>query len=144
MSAQFSALNPKGSYLSLEKEKEPFCTVFTYSVKRASEIRKFHVAIVQRLLKNVQKSLMHLQTCCFTNINLLLFCPSRCRRCRCCLSFLLLWSKHFATMVTWRHTSPLYWPTIYRARAAVMSTITSNNNCKMRKTGLGTAWITWS
>ena len=75
MSAQFSALNPKGSYLSLEKEKEPFCTVFTYSVKRASEIRKFHVAIVQRLLKNVQKSVMHLQTCCFTNINLLLFLP---------------------------------------------------------------------
>ena len=53
----FFGLNPKGPYLSLEKEKEPFCTVFTYSVKRVSEIRKFHVAVVQRLLKNVQRKL---------------------------------------------------------------------------------------
>ena len=90
MLAKFSGLNPKGPYLSLEKEKEPFCTVFTRSVKRVSEIRKFHVAVVQRLLKNVQKSVMHVQSCCFTNINLLLFCRSRCRRRRCCLSFLLL------------------------------------------------------
>ena len=36
-----------------EKEKETFCVVFTYSVKRAREIRKFHVAVVQR--RNVQK-----------------------------------------------------------------------------------------
>ena len=73
MLTTFSGLNPKGPYLSLEKEKDPFCTVFTYSVKRASEIRKFHV--VQRLLKNVQKSVMHVQSCCFTDINLLLFLP---------------------------------------------------------------------
>ena len=49
-------------------------------------------------LKNVQKSVMHVQSCCFTNINLLLFCRSRCRS-------LLLSSKNWATMVTWRHTS---------------------------------------
>ena len=53
---------------------------------------------------------MHVQSCCFTKLNLLLFCPSRCRRGRCCLSsLLLLLSKNWATMVTWRHTSPLYW-----------------------------------
>ena len=41
----FLRLNPKGSpYLSLEKEKENFCVVFTYSINRAREIRKFHVA----------------------------------------------------------------------------------------------------
>ena len=45
----------------------------------------------------------------FTNINLLPFCRSRRLRRRCWLSSLLLWSKHFSTMVTWRHTSPLYW-----------------------------------
>ena len=28
-------LNLKGPYLSLEKEKENFCVVFTYSIKRA-------------------------------------------------------------------------------------------------------------
>ena len=75
MLATFSGLNPKGPYLSLEKEQEPFCTVFTFSVKWASEIRKFHVAIVQRLLKNVQKSVMQVQTFCFTDINLLLSLP---------------------------------------------------------------------
>ena len=52
MLANFSGLNPKGPYLSLEKEKENSCAVFTYSIKRAREIRKFHVAVavVQRRL----------------------------------------------------------------------------------------------
>ena len=108
MLAKFSGLNPKGPYLSLEKERETFCVVFTYSVKQVHEIRKFHVAIVQRWLKNVQKSVMHVQSCCFANINLLLFCCSRCRRRCCCLNSLLLWSKNFASMVTWHLTSPLY------------------------------------
>ena len=58
-------LNPKGPYLSLEKEKEKFCAVFTNSIERVREIRKFHVAIVQRALTNVQKSVMHVQSCCF-------------------------------------------------------------------------------
>ena len=57
------------------KDKETFCFVFTYSVKRAHEISKFHVAVVQRWLKNVQKSVMHVQSCCFTFINLLFFLP---------------------------------------------------------------------
>ena len=48
MLAKFSGLNPKGPYLNLEKEKETFCVVFTYSVKRAREIRKFRVAVVQQ------------------------------------------------------------------------------------------------
>ena len=60
MLAKFSGLNPKGLYLSLEKET--FCVAFTYSVKRACEIRKFHAAlVVQRWLKNVQKSVIHLK-----------------------------------------------------------------------------------
>ena len=50
MLAKFSGLNPKGPY---------FCVVLTYSIKRASEIRKFHVAVVQQRLRNVQKSVMH-------------------------------------------------------------------------------------
>ena len=65
MLAKFSGLNPKGPYLSLEKEKETFCVVLTYSIKRAREIRKFHVAVVQQRLRNVQKSVMHVQSCFF-------------------------------------------------------------------------------
>ena len=76
MLAKFSGLNPKGPYLSLEKEKETFCVVLTYSIKRAREIRKFHVAVVQQRLRNVQKSVMHVQSCSFANLNLLLFCCS--------------------------------------------------------------------
>ena len=48
MLAKISGLNPKGPYLSLEKEKEHFWVVFTYSIKQAREIRKFHVAVVAK------------------------------------------------------------------------------------------------
>ena len=37
-------------------------------------------AVVKRRLRNARKSMMHFQSCCFTNLNLLLFCRSRCRR----------------------------------------------------------------
>ena len=43
--------------------------MFTYSVKLA------HVTVVQQQLKNMQKSVMNVQSCCFTTINLLLFLP---------------------------------------------------------------------
>ena len=56
---------PKRPYLSLEKEKENFC-----------EIRKFHVAVVQQRLRNALRSVMHVQSCSFANLNLLLFCCS--------------------------------------------------------------------
>ena len=54
-------LNPKGTYLSVEKEKENLCVVFTYSIKQMHEIRRFHVVVVQQWLRNVQKSVMHVQ-----------------------------------------------------------------------------------
>ena len=41
--------------------------MFTYSVKWVSEIRKFHVAVMQQGLQNVQKSW------CFANLNLSVF-----------------------------------------------------------------------
>ena len=40
---------------------------------RAHEIRKFHVAVVQSRLRNVQKSVMHVQSCCLTNKPVALF-----------------------------------------------------------------------
>ena len=55
MLTKFSGLNPKGPYLSLEKEKENFCVVLTCSMERAREIRKFHVEVVQQRLRNVKK-----------------------------------------------------------------------------------------
>ena len=43
------------------------------------------------------------------NIYLLRLNRSRCRRRRCCWSSILLWSRNFTTMVTWRHNSPLFY-----------------------------------
>ena len=73
MLAKFSGLNPKGPYVCSEMEKQNFCAVLTYSIKRAREIRKFHVAVVQQRLRYVQKSVMHVQRCFFANLNLLFF-----------------------------------------------------------------------
>ena len=87
---------------ALKKKTKTFCIVFTKSMRRAREIRKFHIAVMQRW----QKSLMYVQSCCFANINLRIFCRSCCRRRGRYLGSPLLWSKHFATMVTWRYTSP--------------------------------------
>ena len=69
----FSELNSKGLYQSSGKEKESCCLVFPSSTKH--EIRHFHVVVVQRRLRNVQKSVMHVQICCFVNLNLLAFLP---------------------------------------------------------------------
>ena len=81
MLAKFSGLNQKGQYASLEKEKENFCVVLTYSIRRAREIRKFHVVVVQSN---------------FANLNLLFFSVP----CYCCKNSLLLPYRNFATMVT--------------------------------------------
>ena len=75
-------LNPKGLHQSSGKEKESCCLLFPSSTKR--EIRHFHVVVVQRRQRNVQKSVMHVQSCCFPCLNLFLFCRFRCcRRPRC-------------------------------------------------------------
>ena len=65
MLATFSGLNPKIPFLRLEKEKEAFRVVLTYSIKRAREIRKFHFAVLQQRLRTVQKSMIHVQSCFF-------------------------------------------------------------------------------
>ena len=61
MLAKFSGLNPKGPYVSLGKEKQNFCVVLSYYIKRAREIRKFHVAVVQQRLRNVKNAWMQVQ-----------------------------------------------------------------------------------
>ena len=45
--------------------------MFTSLTKR--EIRHFHVVVVQRRQRNVLKRVMQEQSCCFSNLNLLLF-----------------------------------------------------------------------
>ena len=62
----FLDLNSKKLCQSSGKENESRCRVFTSSTKR--EIRHFYVVVVQRLQRNVQKSVMHVQSCCFAKL----------------------------------------------------------------------------
>ena len=50
-------------YQSSGKEKESHCLAITYPTKR--EIRTFHVEVEQRRRRNVQESVMHVQSCSF-------------------------------------------------------------------------------
>ena len=83
------------------------------SIKRALEIRKFHITGVQLRLRNVQKSVMHVQSCCFAILNLLLFAVLVAVTVVVAFSSILLWSTYFATMVTWCASSSLYWRFIF-------------------------------
>ena len=55
----------------LEKKKKVVVTSVFPSSKKC-EIKHFHVVVVQRRQRNVQKSLMHVQSYCFAY--LILFC----------------------------------------------------------------------
>ena len=68
------------SQLRSEKEKEN-CCLFTSSIKR--ETRRFHVVVIQKRVK-------HEQSCCFANLNLLLFLPFLLPPRRRCLSSLII------------------------------------------------------
>ena len=52
-------------------KKKSYCLVYSFSTKR--EIMQFHFVVVQRRLRNVQKSVMHVQSCCFAYLNFLGF-----------------------------------------------------------------------
>ena len=54
-------------YQSSGKERQSCCLLFTSSTKR--EIRYFHVVVVHWRQRNVQKSVMHVQSCCFVYLS---------------------------------------------------------------------------
>ena len=95
MLAKCFALNPKGPYVSLEKEQN-FCVVLTY-IRRAREIRKFHVAVVQQWLKNVQNS--KLCKCQCKPIVFLLFAVTIVKTPNCCHPEILLPWQHDVTLL---------------------------------------------
>ena len=76
MLGKFSGVKSERTASKFRKRKRKLlCCVFTSSFKPVREIRRFHVAVVQRRLRNVQKSVMQVQSCCFDNVNLLLVLP---------------------------------------------------------------------
>ena len=66
-------LNSWEPYPNSEREINFRRCLFTSSIKR--EIKIFHVVVVQKRQRNVEKSVMHVQSCCFAS-----FWRSRCRR----------------------------------------------------------------
>ena len=69
----FLELNSKRLCLSSGKDKESRCLQFTSSSKRI--IMHFLVVVVPWRQRTVQKSAMHVQICCFANLNQFLFLP---------------------------------------------------------------------
>ena len=65
----FLELSSKRLYQSSGKEQESCCLVFPSSTKR--ENRHFHIVVVQQRLRNVQRRVVHVQSGCFSNLNLL-------------------------------------------------------------------------
>jgi len=60
MLANFGGAVSETTVAKLRKRKRKIFVEFTYSIKRAREISTFHVAVMQRRLGNVQKSVMHM------------------------------------------------------------------------------------
>ena len=78
--------------IELQEKKKKIAVFYPCPPQNVKLIRTFHVVIVQRRQRNVQKRVMHVHCCCFANLNLLLFCRSRSRRRRRCLSSLISYS----------------------------------------------------
>ena len=76
-----------------EKKRKSLSCLY---VLHRSEIRYFHVVVVQWWRRNVQKS-VHEQSCCFAKLSLLFFCRSRWRCHRRCSQ---MWVKCF-WVLTW-------------------------------------------
>ena len=62
------------------KRKRKLLSFVPFLDKTWNYNRQFHVVVLQRRQWDVQKSVRHVQSCCFPCLNLLLFCRSRCRR----------------------------------------------------------------
>ena len=60
--ANFSGVDYLGTAFKFRKRKK-IVVLFTSSIKR--EIRYFHVVVVQGRQRNVQRSVMHVHSCCF-------------------------------------------------------------------------------
>ena len=73
MLAIFFRVESKGLHQSSGKKKKEGCIFVPFLDKR--EIRQFHLVVVQRRQRNVQKSVMRVESCCFSCLNLLLFLP---------------------------------------------------------------------
>ena len=64
MLSKFSGVESERT-VSKVKKKLSFCVMFTYAIKRAREIGKFNVAVVQRMLRKKRYARAKLLFCCY-------------------------------------------------------------------------------
>ena len=69
----FSGVQFQRTVSKFRKRKRKSLSCVHFAIK--SEIRQFHVVVVQQRQRNVQKRVMRVQSCCFANLSLLFFCP---------------------------------------------------------------------
>ena len=94
MLAKFSGVKSERTVSKFRERKRKFCVLLSYFVKWVHEIWKFHVVVMQRRPRNVQKSAI-VKTYCFFPV--LLPSPAS------LLKLSIVAIRKFATMVTWRH-----------------------------------------
>ena len=56
-------LNSEEPHPSSERERKFRCCLFTFSIRHG--IRQFHVVVLQKRQRNVQKNVLHKQSCYF-------------------------------------------------------------------------------
>ena len=113
------------------EEKGNCHLVFPSSIKH--EIRHFHVVFMQGQQRNVQESLMHMQSCCFANLNLLFFGHSRCC-CHCRHHWLSCLISSLRKQPTFHYTTdgiPVKWHTRNKHR---------NSSCHYPDLGSASDW----
>ena len=87
MLANFLELNSKANASKFrERKRKVLSSVHVLDKTCCKELSRCSRATT---VKKCTKSMMHVQSCCFVNPNLLLFCRSRCFRRRRCLSFVI-------------------------------------------------------
>ena len=64
MLVKFSGVESEKTVSKFRNRKRNFFVAFNFFIKRAREIRKFHVEVARLRLRNVQNSVMHVQSCC--------------------------------------------------------------------------------
>ena len=74
MLAKFSGFNPKGLHMSFKKEKETFC-VCVHLLRKAGTLNQevSYCSCATTVKKCTKESVMHVQRCCFADLNLSIF-----------------------------------------------------------------------
>ena len=91
--SNFTALLPSHSFRQMLVNFWDLRTISKFRKRKGGSVSSLHVlhkvVVVQQWQRNVWKSMMLVQSCCFAKLKLSLFCCSRCHHHRSCLRSLI-------------------------------------------------------